>query len=212
MTLHRVPRTRPDSSCGDAGWCERRIPIALAGILDCTNWNMPDGGWKIPVTVGAYRFFFQSGFPGGGRGAVAKNNQEAQLHSCFCGGRSRRAGMGEGRGDADRRCCCEKGHKVFRAPLIRGLTVGINLLSPLEKIQAILQRLGIECQIASAGLFAHEFYSANLRTLVDKYRAGSQIMAIGHSTGGNEAAKIAAALAVLEAGEDASHAILDPVS
>jgi hypothetical protein len=173
------------------------IPIALAGILDCTNWNMPDGGWKMPVTVGAYRFFFQSVFPGGGRGAVATNNQELSCTHVYVAVDP--AVLAWVKAEAMRIVGAAPKDTKFFALLIRGLTVGINLLSPLERIQAILQRLGIECQIASAGLFAHEFYSANLQTLADKYRAGSQIMVIGHSTGGDEAAKIAAALAVLEA-------------
>jgi len=173
------------------------IPIALAGILDCTDWYMPEGGWKMPATVGAYRFFFQSAFPGGGRSAVAANNQELSCGHVYVAVDP--AVLAWVKFEATRIVGAAPKDTKFFALLIRGLTVGISLLSPLENIQAILQSLGIECQIASAGLFAHEFYSANLQTLVDKYRGGSQIMVIGHSTGGDEAAKIAAALTALGA-------------
>ena len=180
------------------------IPIALAGILDCTNWDMPEGGWKMPATVGAHRFFFQSAFPGGGRGAVAANNQKLSCSHVYVAVDP--AVLAWVKAEATRIVGAASKDTRFFALLIRGLTVGISLLSPLENIQAILQGLGIECQIASAGIFAHEFYSANLQTLADKYRAGSQIMVIGHSTGGDEAAKIAAALASIEPSEEATQA------
>jgi hypothetical protein len=173
------------------------IKIALAGILDCTIWDMPKGGWRMPATVGTYRFFFQSAFPGGGRGAVATNNQELSCNHVFVPVDP--AVLAWVKAEAARIVGAAPKDTRFFALLIRGLTVGISSLSPLENIQSILQSLGIECQIASAGLLGHEFYSVNLQTLVDKYRAGSQIMVIGHSTGGDEAAETATELAAREA-------------
>ena len=151
----------------------------------------------MPATVGTYRFFFQSVFPGGGRGAVATNSQKLRCNHVFVPVDS--AVLAWVKSEATRIVGAAPKETRFFALLIRGVTFGINSLSPLENIQSILQSLGIECQIASAGLLGHEFYSVNLQRLVDKYCAGSEIMVIGHSTGGDEAARAATELAAREA-------------
>ena len=84
----------------------------------------------------------------------------------------------------------------FYALLIRGLTLGNDALSPLEYEQNVLAPLGIECQIVSEGLFAHDNQADNQALVVSKYQAGYRIILVGHSMGADEVCAIAIALSM----------------
>lgn len=162
------------------------VPLAL--VLDCTDWDQPSGGWTMPKNVGAYRFFYQDMFPGGGIGAVSENNQQL---SC---------GHVQVPADPLVLAWLDLQCKAIRASdpagnyfalLIRGLTLGNDALSPLEYEQQVLDKYKIESQIVSEGLFAHDSQGTNLAIAYNKALLKKKIMLIGHSMGGDEIVPIA---------------------
>lgn len=164
------------------------IPVALAVVLDCTDWDMPVGGWHMPKNVANYRFFYQPSFPGGGYGAVKGFNEvltcghvyvpvdPAVLKWVTLAATNIR--NGDPTGD-------------YFALLIRGLTMGANSLSPLEPIQEIFDKLKIRTKIVSEGLFAHDNQASNEVTAFHEALGGAKIILVGHSMGGDEVVPIA---------------------
>ena len=47
-----------------AGKSIRGIPIELAAVLDCTDWDMPSGGWQMPELGGHLSVFLPAGLSG----------------------------------------------------------------------------------------------------------------------------------------------------
>lgn len=159
------------------------IPVALAVVLDCTDWDTPSGGWSMPRNVAEFRFFRQPLFPGGGYGSVANCNQDL---SC---------GHVQVPADPVVLAYVEQQCSIIRkndpnsnyyALLIRGLTLGDDALSRLEYEQQILQKYNIECEIVSEGTFAHENQGANIALAYGKAIKGYKIILMGHSMGGDE--------------------------
>ena len=156
------------------------IPIALACILDCTDWDMPAGGWVMSKNCINYRFFYQPIYPGGGYGALSQFNQEL---SC-----------GHVQVPVDPAVLQWIEIKISNLPkdnyfalLIRGLTLGDDALSNYEAgIIPILQKLNVEYQIVSEGTFAHENEGANWALAYKAACAGKKLMLFGHSMGGDE--------------------------
>jgi hypothetical protein len=181
-----------------AGKSMRGIPIELALVLDCTDWDMPSGGWQMPGTVGTYRFFYQSLPPGGGYGKEPADNQ--QLNCAHIEVPYQPAVLAWLKAQAERIVQAAPAGTKFYALLIRGLTLGDNSLSPLEYEQNILTPLGIACDIVSEGLFAHDSQAANQALLTAKFNAGYRVMLIGHSMGGDEVCAIAIALSTAAVG------------
>jgi peptidoglycan hydrolase-like protein with peptidoglycan-binding domain len=181
-----------------AGKSMRGIPIELALVLDCTDWDMPSGGWQMPGTVGTYRFFYQSVPPGGGYGAVAANNE--RLNCPHIEVPYQPAVLTWLKAETGRIVQAAPAGTKFYALLIRGLTLGDNSLSPLEYEQNVLTPLGIACDIVSEGLFAHDNQAANQALLTGKFNAGYRVMMIGHSMGGDEVCAIAIALSTAAVG------------
>lgn len=163
------------------------IPVVLAGILDCTNWDMPVGGWVMPKNCMNYRFFYQPFFPGGGRGALAGNNQQLSCsHVQVPVDPAVLAWVTKG---IEAIIKADPTGKYF-ALLIRGLTFGVDSLSPLESIENILTKHNVECQIVSEGLFAHDNQGANHAILYRNAIAGKKLIIMGHSMGGDEVVPI----------------------
>src|ERR1700677_1381423 len=105
------------------------IPVALAGILDCTDWDKPFGGWVMPTNCKNYRFFFQPIFPGGGYGAIAQNNTELSCNHIYVPVDPKVLQWVSD--EATKIVKADPNGKYF-ALLIRGLTMGDIHLSPLE--------------------------------------------------------------------------------
>jgi hypothetical protein len=164
------------------------IPVALAVVLDCTNWDMPQGGWHMSRNVKKYRFFYQPSFPGGGYGSSLPNNEllncghvyvPVDLHVLnYVRGEAINIRNSDPKGD-------------YFALLIRGLTFGVDNLSPLEEIESIFKKLSMRTQIVSEGLFAHELQSANANIAYIEASKGAKIILVGHSMGGDEIVPIA---------------------
>ncbi len=181
-----------------AGKTMRGIPIELALVLDCTDWDMPSGGWQMPGTVGTYRFFYQSLPPGGGYGKEPANNQ--QLNCAHIEVPYQPAVLAWLKAQAGQIVQAAPAGTKFYALLIRGLTFGDDTLSPLEYEQNVLTPLGIQCEIVSEGLLAHDNQAANQALLSGKFDDGYRVMLIGHSMGGDEVCAIAIALSTAAVG------------
>lgn len=147
----------------------------------------------MPGNVGAAFNYYQPLPPGGGKLAVVAANQE--LSCSHVGVPIDQAVLAGVKAMAKRAIAAAPTGSRFFALLIRGLTFGVDSLSPMEPIHVELEALGVACEIASEGTLAHENQDANLGLLVGHARAGYQIMIIGHSMGGDEVWAICQALA-----------------
>jgi len=181
-----------------AGATARGVLVAMAAVLDCTDWDTPAGGWVMPPNVGPYMFFQNSAvpqFPGGGYCADPTKNK-----SLPCGHVQVPADptvIAWVKNTATAVVKAAPAGTKFYCLLIRGLTMGNDLLSELEYEQRVLTPLGIECEIVSEGLFAHDLQAENQAKLLAKAQAGYQIMIIGHSMGGDEVCAICQALGAM---------------
>lgn len=167
------------------------IPIALAGILDCTDWDTPNGGWSMPKNCTNYKFFRQPIYPGGG----------------FCVDQSKNITLDCGHIQVpwhptvlkwveDQviaiRAADPKGN--YFALLIMGLAFGSDYLSDMKPIQAILHKYNIVTVIAEEGTFFYENERTNQTILYNQALKGAKLMVFGHSMGGDEAIKIISGL------------------
>lgn len=171
------------------------IPMALACIMDCTDWDMPSGGWVMPKNCGNYRFFYQQegamGYPGGGYGAKTDHNQLLQCgHIQVPYDPAVLAWL-----DAQMKLIRSTDpNSDYFALMIMGLAFGDKTLSDMEPAQNILKNYNVRTQIVEEGTFFHENQNANQAILFNEALKGAKLIVAGHSMGGDEVPPIISGL------------------